>query len=706
MSVKNPTPIPSPNTRRGENGALASNKSIRAGGRRAFPLADMRHRFSWALLMLLGASLLIHVAVYAASSDSTMFRLLALGIGGLALTGVGVGAWGLAGLPRLEAIRRRVAGGRWLYLTAALLVGFTFGAFMRPEWVYAHTGVTLALLLTLVYTALFDSVPKLSRAAWIAIGGLALILTLVRVLALSYFPVHNVADEGWVLGWAMSYVKTGQLSDWISYYGGADVQRFMLPVAWWISLFGAGFWQTRLFFFLAVMLVVALTGLTARNLYGNGWIAVLLAFGSAVLMSAAVIRHDVGLALGVAASIWLWTEAVKRGKARLHALAGLMIGLGMFAHYHAVFMGAALLVGLYAPRLLAERRLDRTALWFALGGLIGAALLVILQIIPDWQGFVSVRQVRSPLTLADYGIAFARHIGNIAALSRYEFLLLTAGLIAALWRFTRAHAVFDLSLILIVLVAHVGLALFAAAVPAPQYLVPLSPVYALLIAGLFQRPHAAFAVPIEESSLKGADEEDSSRLQAASSIQTEALSLRRHKERVARTPWTTVAAAIFMSVGVGYTLASPLAHVLRGNPIQLQPPPAVDWLRANVQPNETLVAEPYYFLFLTDTRFISPETPQYARTDHRARLQAAALQTDISAFADDVGDLLTIEGLRYRTAAWDEIAPDVVVIDRSLSTCCSPPITYPAYLDSRGYVLAATIDGGTTPVYIYRKMTP
>ncbi len=76
-----------------------------------------------------------------------------------------------------------------------------------------------------------------------------------------------------------------------------------------------------------------LFGRVLSRLPGDGMRVALMTtvtlFASAVLAAAARIRHDVGLAVVVACSLWLYTEAVKRGARPLHVLAGLMIGLGL-----------------------------------------------------------------------------------------------------------------------------------------------------------------------------------------------------------------------------------------------------------------------------------------------------------------------------------------------------------------------------------------
>ncbi len=72
---------------------------------------------------------------------------------------------------------------------------------------------------------------------------------------------------------------------------------------------------------------------------------------------------------------------------------------------------------------------------------------------------------------------------GLAAHLKFEFLLISAGLIAALGQ----RSALDISLILILILSHVGLAIFAA-ITAPYYIIPLSIVYTLLVAGLFRSP--------------------------------------------------------------------------------------------------------------------------------------------------------------------------------------------------------------------------
>ncbi len=203
---------------------------------------------------------------------------------------------------------------------------------------------------------------------------------------------------------------------------------------------------------------------------------------------------------------------------------------------------------------------------------------------------------------------------------------------------------------------HLGLPVLAARVIGSQYLVPLSVPYALLIAGLFRGSRG----------LK----------------------------------W--IGAVCFLSLSLGYSLALPLTHIIRGGPVQADPPTAIGWIRAHVGVDEKIVGEPYYFLFLADYRqFIAPDSAEYAHAQYRARFEQAAATTDVSAFIETIEDV-PLSLIQYRTATWDAIAPEVVIIDPNLSSCCVMPILNSAYLESRGYQLVATFDGTNQPVLIYR----
>lgn len=555
-----------------------------------------------------------------------------------ALGGMSAAAWISFRLTPIALTELRQRARRWqsIYLLFALGAVLVYGLALRPEWIYAHIAITLSAGFTLGYELLYGNAYPLTRGGMFVIGAGVVGITAMRILALSVYPAYNINDEPWVMDWALSYARYGEFSHMIMYYGGGDIHRFMLPVAWWIRLVGEGFWQTRLFFFLMLFPLTLLTALAARNLYKSGWIAALVMFSSAVVMGGARIRQDVGLAVAVAAALWLYTEAVKRQKNVLHFLAGVAIGLGWFAHYHAIGFGAVLFIALYIPLWVERRRRGEPmpvlgASLFIVGGLVAAGCVFLLQIVPDWEGFLVARQFRNPHTLSDLAIAFLKHWSNIVLHSQLELILILVALAAALWR----RRLVDVQMALLLILMHAALALQANEAY-PQYVHALSAVYGILLAGLF-----AYGFT---------------------------------KRRIA---YAGVTAALFMLPNLGFTLQVPVQHLLQREPLALPIPPVAAWIRENVAPTEKIVTEHWYYLWLTDYEFISPLTPDYTPLTQR---------------------LDSVEAL------WDQIAPDVVILDRNLSTCCvQQPIFNAEYLASRGYNVVAEIPGERYPVLVYEK---
>lgn len=91
-------------------------------------------------------------------------------------------------------------------------------------------------------TSCFYATASPLRRGWLwAALVAALGITLLRANALSYYPAYNINDEPWVMDWALSYARYGAFTHMIMVYGGGDIHRIMIPVAWWISLIGEGF---------------------------------------------------------------------------------------------------------------------------------------------------------------------------------------------------------------------------------------------------------------------------------------------------------------------------------------------------------------------------------------------------------------------------------------------------------------------------------
>ncbi|HYO88345.1 MAG TPA: glycosyltransferase family 39 protein, partial [Candidatus Limnocylindrales bacterium] len=513
-------------------------------------------RRAWLALAVLQLPLLAGWALYLAEPGKLDSRALLAFAGAVALFSAAVATFAQL-FPRL-----RTPAGEWrlpLWARRALVavliaLGFAVGFTARPEWIYAFTALNLAAAGVL---ALFTLLPEtgdraLSRWGWIALALGAAAVVLLRVYGLAYYPYTQITDEGWLLAWPVGYLRTGHFSDYLMAYGGHDIHRYYLPMAWWLSVVGVGFWEARLFSYLVTLGVVLVGGLAGASLYdrATGWTTSVVLFASAVVMIGARIRHDAGLALSVALCLWLYGLALRRKRLWLHALAGAMIGLGWFSHYHAIGFGPALALALYLPRYFAQVRLGNSArrwlpepaFWaFALGGLIGAGIVFVLQVLPDWQAFLLTRDSRAPAGLAALLASIWGHIESISFHSRYELILIALGLGAALWRRTQI----DIALAMALIFSHVALGVMAS-VPWDHYPMALTPIYALLVAALITR------------------------------------GIQRSGARALLTRRTVLVGLCVALPALGMTLQIPAAKLAAGAPMKPPPPLAAQWVLDHV----------------------------------------------------------------------------------------------------------------------------
>jgi MFS family permease len=464
-----------------------------------------------------------------------------------------------------------------LPVLAAMLV--TLALVSQPparldNWTASGASLLLAGIFALIYTWLYrDAPPFAHQRLWLLLGMVAVVaITLLRINGLSVYPEINLTDEPWDLGWIVNFIRNGQPQDATLFLNGQDVPYFYAPMALWGRLVGVGLWEMRLYTFLLTFVLIAFTMLAARNLYGNSVavMAGIFLFCSANLMIAARIRHDIGLGIVLAASLWLHTEALKRNRHYLHFLAGVVMGSGLFVHYHSTLFGVVMAAVLYLPLL--KQRQWRPALLYMLGGLLAALIVFLVQIWPQWSAFVATRSPRNPENPFMFFYTFLWHGSNLPRHSQIDFFLVIAGLIAAFFRRTKT----DLQIAWLVVLLHLALTLMAS-LALDYYLVPMTPFYALLVATLFaagfrQSPHTRYKL-------------------------------------------TSAGAArfvLFSATALFLTLQLPVRHWLDGGSLRPPPPQAAAWIQANIPKDETVVAEFSYYFWLTDYRFYVPFSVDYA----------------------------------------------------------------------------------------------
>jgi hypothetical protein len=596
-------------------------------------------RNAWWLCGGVFLALMLHLAVYRfGQGNCTSTACTALAALHGALT-VGVMAVALLFDVTAPARRRLANVPPLLYLAVTAAALFGFGLIMRPEWVYAHMAIALGGLGALGYWTLYGTrLPRLSNAA--AAAGLALLagaVLVVRALTVAYVPNPHILDEPWTFGWALSYLRTGQPSDWIMssvsgipYY---SLPRYYALVALWMQAVGVGLWEGRLFSLLVTALMIGVTVRAAWLLFDRATaVAVLLALlASSVAVVGLRLRHDVGVGLAQALALLCYAHARRRNNWLLHGLAGLCAGLGVAAHYHAVGLSIALFIGLYLPAYVArlrDRQLfpPREAVAFAVGALVSGVSLLLWQILPDiaqFQLYLAPRMVRN---LSEFADSFGYHIAQVVEHSRLEFLLLAAAVVAAIVR----RCTLDLSLALALGLSYVALGVLASLHYGPfdYYSVPLVPLFGLLIGRLF----SGWPSP-------------------------------------ARGAAVAAACTCLIMPQLGYVIQQPLT-VLRSNlPVRPEAPPAAQWVLDNIDHDQTIAAEHWYFLWLYDYPFLSPLTPHYGAVDTRP----------------DANDPAALR------QAWSALAPDLIIFDSTLSTSALLAVLRDEqFLDVQGYALVYT----------------
>jgi hypothetical protein len=595
----------------------------------------------WLTLALLYVSLLLHLAFYLQAPGraySASLKILTIAVIGIAL---GVFAVTLF-WARIQAFVTRV--GQIKRMSGFVLAGglaalFIFGMLIRPEWFYAQLALTLAATLVVVTYTLPLCLPQLGQREWLsALFVLVGVITLVRLRSLSYYPSLHPIDEPWVLGWALSIIRSGRLSDWIMVDRDISINVYYALVGGWLKVLGVGLWQGRAFSFVLVHVVIILTALAANNLYGKrtAWFTAAALFSSVIMISGARLRHDIGLAVSVAAALWLWSEANKRCKSSLHFASGLALGSGLASHYHAPFFGVALTLAFYGPALVMGResrqRTFANLVLFGVGGLAAAILIIAIQPIPSGGPAAYLPSN----ALSEWLEGVRRYFVNISQFSKYESALIAFGVAAALLRRGKP----DIAVICAGVLAHLGLAIASPSGLGMYYLVPVTPFYGLLVGSLFG---------------KGLGRSLGRMLTVSSGM-------------------AVVICTVFLVINLGDTLHTPLSQLSQDSALEPAPTAPAQWVLDNIPPGSIIVGEHIHYLWLTDYRYVSPLAPNLMKPSLRAQFDTLP-------------------------AVWEDINPDVFMVDDAGSTYpLLSPLVDVDYFEWNGYVEAARFDA--TRIYI------
>ena len=550
-------------------------------------LSETSYRPYWSCLSLFQITLLVHLLLYIMTpnlGESAQFHMLALGLSVKAIAVFGV----RIGLTRLMSTEwmTRIARLHGLYLLGTIVFLFIFGVLMRDEWIYAHAGLVLSATLGLGYITFFadqsfNPMPKWMIASALGLGVLFIIL---KINALAIYPHIIPTDEPWLLGWPIAWVRGVYPSDLLFFNGGEDVFHYFIPMGIWMQFVGTGFIQARVYQLLMTLVLMTVAYPLVKRLYDRqtAWLMVMMLFAGSVVVLATTIRHDIGLAILLTLSFLVHQIAVDRNQQNLHFVAGLMVGFGLFTHYHAIAFGPALMIALYAPYYVRDFkargwRPSLEIVLYALGGLVGAGIVFGVQILPQLDAVLGVRELRSA-GLSGVAQSFVEYIAVVAHLSQFEFILILVGVLGLLMRRTLV----DIQILLMILLGHLGIAVLAAQITLEYYVIPLAPFYAIAIVTVFTR--SLTMIP--------------------KSIMT----------------WV---ALFFIVVNLGFTLSTPIKYALDGKtPADAPVPQGIHWIRNNVPIGSRLVGDLYYSLWLTDYEFYASTSDRYLATKYREQIQS------------------------------------------------------------------------------------
>jgi len=533
----------------------------------------------WRWLSVFQMTLLIHMIVYIATpnlGESTQFRFLAMGLLLQALLVFIV----TTRLPRFLSMRRMRSVGR-LYQLGAIGFLFIFGMLMRPEWLYAHAGLVLSMTLGLGYSTFFaeksvDHVPKWMVGSAVLLG---IVFIAVKINALAVYPHIIPTDEPWLLGWPIAWVRGLYPSDLLFFHGGEDVFHYFIPMGIWMQIVGTGFIQARVYQLLMTLVLMIIMYPLVKRLYDRqtAWLVVLMLFAGSVVVLATTIRHDIGLAILLVLSFLVHQIAMDRNQQRYHFIAGLMVGFGLFTHYHAIAFGPALMIALYAPYYVRDFRTRNgrpsiELVLYAIGGLVGAGIVFGVQILPQLDAVLGVREFRSA-DLIGIIRSYVEYVGVLADLSQFEFVLIVAGVVGLVIRRTLV----DIQILLMILLGHLAIAVLAAQITLEYYIIPIAPFYAIAIVTLFTRSITKIPKPI--------------------------------------IGWVVL---FFIAVNLGLTMSIPIKYALDGKTSADAPvPKGIGWIRKHVPTGSRIIGDLYYSLWLTDYEFYASTSDRYLAPQYR-----------------------------------------------------------------------------------------
>jgi hypothetical protein len=555
----------------------------------------------WRILTLLMASLVVHSFIrFFLGENAALFLAVGSALAFVLLLWLSLDN-------EINILRQRLQGWQWLIFLLLALLGILLGSREQRDLLYIHANLLYWIFAFLFYSQIFYESKRPLRPALLLLITLGLmgLVSVVRLLGLSYYPGYQWIDEPWLFAWIIDYLKTGIMDDALYYNVTVDIHTVIYPMAYWMGLVEEpSLWFGRLYNFFLYFPFCAALAATAYHLYGkrNAFFTFIAAFACGSLYGSVHLRHDLSFMSFVAFALLAYAYGLKTKEAVWHGLAGLLVGLSLYAHYHAMGMGPMLAIGLYLPLYLAKRRGDYSAPYsygiaFMIGGLLGAGIVYLTIVLPNWELVSEVRiergwqGSRSPL----HFLVLYPHYIYIARQFLFEQLLSFAALAMLFYQ----RDIKDRVLIWLFFLGPALLAVLSGG-GFPHYIQHIAFVYALMIGRGLEKFLDWF--PFKKQ------------------------------------------ASLYMALGVLILTplignSTPFFAIEEQRPLLLPDPAPVSWIKEHVQPGSVIVAPNWYALFLyQDYTFYSIYTWDASTTADKADYN-----NDPARF-------------------WDEINADVIIV--------------------------------------------
>ncbi len=282
-----------------------------------------------------------------------------------------------------------------LVLAATCIVLFVVWVFYLSNslatygFLRAFIGLTIALIAmaSLYGGATLKAVVRVSPLQWAGV----VILLVVALITIGYYPVLAKADEAFVFSMGRNALENGQFRPLIYrqayppyYYGG--VWTWMMAA--WLRVAGVSLTSGRLYVLALSAISLAFIWGAAERLYNRVTAGFAVLIGAYAFIALNHIRFDIHTAFWLSAGLFFYSLGQKSGRWWAQVLAGFLVGMGVDSNPIAYCFGLGLGLA-YLWEYVRVIRSEKRWFWFPFWGMAlgGAAALGLYLLIHAGQSF-------------------------------------------------------------------------------------------------------------------------------------------------------------------------------------------------------------------------------------------------------------------------------------------------------------------------------